>query len=118
MKLLEFGIHRTASGNHDDIVTGQEFVLIEAVNFPQSAADPIAGHGTAQLFADGDAHPIFGGMIFSGIQNQKPVSGLLAVPVKSVEDVIEFERFGKFHTSLRCSKKPGQARIVQSGNLR
>ena len=33
--------------------------LVEAVNFPDPPAGPIADVGLAQLFADSDAHPVF-----------------------------------------------------------
>ena len=77
-------------GNHHNIPTGLEFILVQTINFPQSSADPIAHHSMTQLLADGNAHPIGVGAVASGIEYQMAV-GLTGSPVKPLENVVKFQ---------------------------
>ena len=77
------------SCNHNDIPTGLEPLLVEPVNFPQPSADPVAHICLTQFFADGNAHPIGGSAVFSGIEHQTGI-GLTGSAVKPLEYVVEF----------------------------
>ena len=48
-------VHGPDPGHDDNIVTRQQLVLLEAVNLPQTAADPVADHRVAQLGPGGQA---------------------------------------------------------------
>jgi hypothetical protein len=54
--------------------------------------------GLALLLADSNAHPIGGRAILPGIENQIAV-GLTTRVIQPPEDVIQFQRAGKFHIS-------------------
>ena len=76
--------------HHHDVPAGTELFLIQAVYFPDAAAGTVADVGLAQLFADGNAHPVGVRAVFPGIEYQIPVC-LSAGPVQPLKDVVEFE---------------------------
>ena len=47
--------NRPDPGHDDNIVPGEELVLMEAIDLPQAAADPVADHRVAQLGPGGEA---------------------------------------------------------------
>ena len=87
-QLLKGRVNRAGACNDHNIPTALESLLIEPVDFTQSSADTVAHVGFAQLFADGNAHPIGGSAIFSGIEHQMGVR-LSAGLVKALEYVVE-----------------------------
>ena len=86
---LEITMDRLGPGDHDDVPAGVESVFVQPVDFPDAAAHPIADHGMPQLFADGDAHPIGGRPVGSGVKHKASVCLTLGA-VKPLKDVIEF----------------------------
>ena len=81
---------RTGAGNHNNIPAGQELILVEPVDFPQSSADTVSHIGLTQLFADGNAHPIGVGAVAPGIEYKMAV-GLPGSPIQSLEYVVELQ---------------------------
>ena len=78
-------------GYHHDIPAGLEFAFVQAVDLPQSSADPVANHGMPQLFAYGNAYPVGGGSVLPGVEHQTAVSLTVGV-IKPPENVIQFQR--------------------------
>ena len=101
-KLLEVRGDAAASCHHNNIVAGLKQVLIEPVDFPQTAAGPVADHGMAQLFTGGDAHPIHTQAVGSGVKHQHSVGKTLG-SIEPAENVLQFQRAGKFHTLPPCT---------------
>ena len=87
-----------ASRHHHNIPAGLECFLIQAVDFPETAAYPVADMGLAQLFAHRDAHAIAARPIFAGVEHHVAV-GIPLGAIKPPKYVIEFQRTGKFHTN-------------------
>ena len=87
-QFLKGGMDCPGAGHDYDIPAALELVLVEAVDFTQSSADAVAHICLTQLFADGNAHPIGGGAILSGIEYQMAI-GLPAGSVKTLEYVVE-----------------------------
>ena len=87
-QLLEGGIDGPGPGDHNDIPAGLECFLVEPVDFPQAAADPVSDMGFPQFFADGDAHPVGTRPVAPGIEHQKPV-GLAVGVIQTPKNVVE-----------------------------
>ena len=86
----------------------------EAIS-PEAAADAVADVGLAQLFADGDAHPIGIGPVFPCVQHQKSIAEAVGV-IQPFENVIEFQRTGKFHKIIPLKSQnqtPSQKQIIR-----
>ena len=87
---LKIGTDGFGTCHDHNIPAGLEFLFIEPVNFPDTAANPIADHGMTQLFADGDTHPIGVCPILPGVQNEIAVC-LPVGTIQPLKDVIEFQ---------------------------
>ena len=87
-QLIKGGIDGPDSGDYHDIVAGEEFLLVDPVDLPQTAADTVANVGLAQLLADRDTHPVLACPVFSGIEYQIGTC-LAGSAVKPLEYVIE-----------------------------
>ena len=85
---LKGGMDRPGACHNHNVPAALECFLVEAVDFTQSSADTVAHIGFPQLFADGNAHPIGGSAVASGIQHQMAV-GLSVCLVKTLEYVVE-----------------------------
>ena len=80
-------------------------MLIEPVNFPQAAADPVSDHCFTQLFTNGYANPIGGAAIGSGIEHKITVC-LTVGMIKPPKNMIQLQAFGKFHFYSPLKNKP------------
>ena len=87
-QFLKRRVDRAGTGYDHNIPTALELVLVEPVDFTQSSADTVAHICLTQFLADGNAHPVGGGAILSGIEHQMAVC-LSAGLVKTLEYVVE-----------------------------
>ena len=76
-------------------------MFIEPVDCPQTAACPITDHSMPQLLAGGDAYAVLTQTVGPGIEHQIPV-GKAFGGIEPAENVIQFQRAGKFHTLPPC----------------
>ena len=61
-------------------------MLVQPVNFTQTATHPVAHHSAAKLFAHGQTDPIGGRVIFPRVKHKKtiPVTGGAVKPAEYV----------------------------------
>ena len=95
-QLFKVRINAAASCYHNNIPAGGKPLLIESVNLPQTTTHPIPDHSMSQLFAGGDAHPIGGSAVGSGIKYQIPV-GMAGGGIETPENMIQLQCIGKLH---------------------
>ena len=88
-QLLKICTNASGSGNHYNIPSGRESVLIDPIDLPQTAAHPIADHCVSQFFTHGNAHPIGGSAVRSCIKHKEPI-GMTGGGIKPPEDMIQF----------------------------
>lgn len=81
-------------------------MLIQAIDLPQTAANPIPDHSMAQLFAHRNAHPVCRRPIGPGINNQIGI-GHTACVIEPAENMVKFQRTGKFHKITLVSLPKG-----------
>ena len=84
----EGGVDGFGPGYHHNVPAGPELRFVDAVDLPQSSADPVSYMGLAQLLAHGDAHPIGVRPVFPGVKHQIAAGEALGV-VQPLEYVIE-----------------------------
>ena len=87
-QLLKGSLHGPRPCHHHDVPAGLELFLVQAVDLPDAAAGAVAHVGFAQLFADGDAHPVSVRAVLSGVKHQKAVGnagGVIQAPENMVE---------------------------------
>lgn len=57
-------------GHNDQVPSREKLLLVEAVDLPQAAADPVPGDGIAQLLADRNAQPVAALPVFLNVEDQ------------------------------------------------
>jgi hypothetical protein len=106
------------TGYHHNIPSLGKAVLIQTVYFPKTAAHPVTDHSMPQLFADGNAHPVGVGPIPPGVDHQAGI-GLSGSAVKPLEDMVQFQRTGKFHrnSSKKAREMAGRKDRPDTGKM-
>ena len=87
-------------GHNDQVPSREKLLLVEAVDLPQAAADPVPGDGIAQLLADRNAQPVAALPVFLNVEDQGGADGPLAPAVEPAEVPVGFEGDGVFHEKI------------------
>ena len=75
-------------GHHHQVHPPHQLVLVEAVDLPQAAAQPIAHHSMSHLGGHREAQPIAGPSVAPHVDGQAAVCGGAALAVETAEDVV------------------------------